>query len=158
MATQAHVDKVLRLVAEQQVATGEHVSRRFVHHRLRDFDPHLVDEALAVACRRAQPRSHGFPPNDAFQVCPAGIERCGPVGGRIAAFVEEVLRFYKMGSGEWIQRCDLFVDRGHFATCELDTVVVRGLRYRETHESRYVTARRRWLRTFEPGGHEEDRR
>lgn len=53
-------------------------------------------------------------------------------------------RFYR-------QRCDLFVERGHFATCELDNVVIRGLRYKETHEWRYVTARRRWLRTFEPG-------
>lgn len=51
----------------------------------------------------------------------------------------------------YCQRCDLFVERGHFATCELDNVVIRGLRWRETHEWRYVTARRRWLRTFEPG-------
>jgi len=51
----------------------------------------------------------------------------------------------------YCSRCDLFVDRGHFGGCKLGTVVQRGVRFRETHAWRYVTDRRRWLSTFEPG-------
>lgn len=51
----------------------------------------------------------------------------------------------------YCQRCDLFVERGHFDACELGVVIRWGARYKETHEWRYVTARRWWLRNFEPG-------
>lgn len=51
----------------------------------------------------------------------------------------------------YCQRCDVFVPREHFDGCVLGTVVKDGRRFRETHEWRYVTARRWWLRNFEPG-------
>ena len=43
----------------------------------------------------------------------------------------------------YCQRCDLFGPAAHFDTCALGTVVKRGVRYRETHEWRFVTYRRR---------------
>lgn len=94
--TQKHIDGVVRTVAERQLDTGNHVSRKFVHARLGEFDPELVDAALESACRDGLLRSHGFPPTDVFQICPLGIERCGPAAGRISGFVEGVLRFYKV--------------------------------------------------------------
>ena len=51
----------------------------------------------------------------------------------------------------YCQRCERFVSREHFEGCVLGAVVKNGLRYQETHEWRYVTARRSWLRNFEPG-------
>ena len=51
----------------------------------------------------------------------------------------------------YCQRCDLFVDRAHFAGCTLGTVHRYGARYVETHEWRYVTQRRRLFQTFVVG-------
>lgn len=51
----------------------------------------------------------------------------------------------------YCERHDAFVDRAHFDTCKLGVAVQRGVRCIETHEWRYVTWRRHFLRNFEPG-------
>lgn len=94
MATKQQIERVIRIVAEKQIEKGTTVTARSVRRALQDFDPILVDSALA-ACEPLLLRRLGAQPGAAYGLRPEAIPMSGHDAGRIALFIEGMLRLFK---------------------------------------------------------------